>query len=323
MNHPALFRFTEKGKADRVYLAVLLPLIPLLASYGLYRDHLRHLAVGIILLYIPVGRLPQLLFQHTMTFRPLYRWAIVLTLSTSLLLLMAASIHKHQWKNLIADRMTGRFSVFITPGGRFGKDVHDGSEWLRRHVPKGAAVCTGGMFDHAVIFYTDFSFRYGCRRIPRYHLITELISSDGDKSKKISQKGKIVEIETSVKFRSAIPFYRKQLAVIYEKDLQEYLKQLCNRKYWIMNFDKEKLDFPGVLYYLARLTRKVYDKNGVTVFETLPEKKNCFKSLEKRTFSASARTIQDLEWLKQTYPEEYYSYAAVFTANGINISNMN
>jgi|GEM_PF-3105855 len=129
---------------------------------------------------------------------------------------------------------------------------------------------------------------------------------------------------TSDNFRSPIPFYRQQLSVIYQSDLRKYVERISENKMWIMQFRSGRTNFPEAEKVIGSATRGVYDQGGISVYETVSTAADGVRPIrEINGLRVSSQTDSDLQWLKETYPNEHGLIIDILSRQGVDVSTIN
>ena len=348
----------KKNKNDRMLISVFILFIPWTLSYGLWDDGLRHIVLSIMLLHLAFARsiyivfklLNRLISQKIKWFLS-KNWKLLFTISLSFITFISIiSIiyinlnYKENISSIIQNyknsKYAVRFGTDIIPGGRFSQEIINSAVWISENVPKGSIIRSGGMFHFPIKFYTQFNYQYRFNRgditnVPKYYFLFDMISkplsmtnkSDKEYSDYMNgvvqslKKGqdKIVCITTTKKFRSEHFRYRKQIIVILASDLKSFIEEVTGKKQWIMRFDKQKVFFPLVDDILNNISKIVYNKNGVKIYQPLPEKYNEYDFTQFNDVYFSPWLIDDFSWLNNNYSNEYLQIDKFLKENNIHI----
>tara|TARA_B100001123_G_C15344660_1_gene1036443 strand:+ start:9226 stop:11037 length:1812 start_codon:yes stop_codon:yes gene_type:complete len=351
-----IFGFIRNNKNDKMFISVFVLFIPWTLSYGLWDDGLRHIVLSIMLFHLAFARIIFLililinrLISHEIRLFSSKKTNLLLTLLvTSIFIIPIISFNQNSKKtfssiikNYKNSKYAIRFGTDITLGGRFSKEITDSAIWIKNNIPKGSVIRTGGMFHFPIKFYTNFNYQYRYIRgditnVPKYYFLPDLISNPSSmtnsNSKQYSefvfdaiqslhrQEDRIVCITTTKKFRSHHFRYRKQIILILESDLKLFLEEITSKKQWIMRFDSQKVFFPLVDDILNNISNIVYNKNGVKIYETVPEKYNQYDFTRFDRLHISPWTTDDFSWLNKHYNNEYLKIDKFLSENNIHLN---
>ena len=333
------WRGVVKGsRSDKIFLTVLIPIIPFVMAFGIFRGgfgfEFRHVIIFLLLSHVALGRLFQIIYQSSVGLFNLRmkkvngsRWHLnKLYVSGIFIVFISVSVVAF---GIVANRETygidryvehlknADFGIKVIANGRFNDGVKQAADWISQNVPKGSRVGTGGMFDAAVTFFTNDMYEY-VRNYPRRvdiraASLNKLPQRDNDR---------IIEINTIFKFRSDI--YRNRTAYgVFESDLNTFVTELLKEKQWIMKFNEEKLSFPYIdnLLSQSEYYNKVYDRDGVSIYETMPVNRMVFDWPVVMETQVTQGARHDLQWLRQNYPDEYKNIAAYLIDYNVELEN--
>ena len=90
-----------------------------------------------------------------------------------------------------------------------------------------------------------------------------------------------------------------------------------------MKFNEEKLSFPYIdnLLSQSEYYNKVYDRDGVSIYETMPVNRMVFDWPVVMETQVTQGARHDLQWLRQNYPDEYKNIAAYLIDYNVELEN--
>ena len=88
-----------------------------------------------------------------------------------------------------------------------------------------------------------------------------------------------------------------------------------------MRFKEEKLYFPYIDNILSENFNKVFDLNGVSIYEITPIKDMVFDELFTNETKITTKARNNLNWLRKNFPDEYEAIATYLYDYNVELEN--
>lgn len=317
----------KRNYSDKIFMSVLFPITPFIMAFGIYRGgpsfEFRHVIIFVLISHLAMVRVFQIIFQLAANKIDLINkrasfFSLAAKSQKFLVIFFVLIPISFFTYTIIFHKAIYRFDRYgtdIITTGRFKKEVKQASDWIRQNIPKGYRVRVGGKFDHAVIFYTNNEYEYG-KNSPKK---VDIVFESSNKVQK-RENDRIIEINTTNKFRSGVYRYRAPFAV-FKSDLNKFFYDLFKEKQWIMRFKEETINFPYIENVLSDYFSKVYELDGVSIYEFTPKEDLDFDELFKNKTKITTKARNDLNWLRKNYPDEYKVIATYLHDYNVKLEN--